>query len=147
MVERAETSGTLLGMDILVIIGSIFVFIAAVIHLLFFYVESVVWSRPSVWRRFGLKTQQEADVVKPMAFNQGFYNVFLAIGAGTGLVMLGSANWAQGGLAIAVFACASMVLAAVVLITSSPRLWRSALMQGLPPLVGIALLLLSLATV
>ncbi len=81
-----------------------------------------------------------------MAFNQGFYNVFLAIGAGTGLVMLGSANWVQGGLAIAIFACVSMVLAAVVLITSSPKLWRSALIQGVAPLLGITFLLVALFT-
>ncbi len=96
----------------LLIVGSAFVFIAAAIHLLIFFLESVLWSKPSTWKRFGLKTQAEADIVKPMAFNQGFYNVFLAIGAGTGLVMLGSENWVQGGLAIAIFACVSMVLAA-----------------------------------
>jgi putative membrane protein len=133
-------------MDIFVIIGSVFVFLAAVIHLMIFFMESILWSKPSVWKRFGLKTQQEADIVKPMAFNQGFYNVFLAIGAGVGLVMLGSASWAQGGIAIAVFACASMVLAALVLITSSPKLARAAAVQGIAPLVGIVFLLLSLVT-
>jgi putative membrane protein len=70
--------------------------------------------------------------------------VFLAIGAGTGLVMLGSQNWTQGGLAIAVFACVSMVLAAVVLIVSSPKLWRAALVQGVAPLLGIVFLLVAL---
>ncbi len=128
----------------LLIVGSIFVFIAAAIHLMIFFLESVLWSKPSTWKRFGFKTQAEADIVKPMAFNQGFYNVFLAIGAGTGLVMLGSENWVQGGLAIAVFSCASMVLAAVVLIVSSPKLWRPALVQGGPPLLGITFLLVAL---
>ncbi|MDF1477826.1 DUF1304 domain-containing protein [Leifsonia sp. H3M29-4] len=130
-------------MDILVIIGSAFVFLAAVIHIVIFFMESILWSKPAVWKRFGLKTQQEADIVKPMAFNQGFYNVFLAIGAGVGLVMLGSAQWSQGGIAIAIFACASMVLAALVLITSSPKLARAAALQGVAPLVGIVFLLLS----
>ena len=128
----------------LLIVGSAFVFIAAAIHLLIFFLESVLWSKPSTWKRFGLKSQAEADIVKPMAFNQGFYNVFLAIGAGTGLVMLGSENWVQGGLAISIFACVSMVLAAVVLITSSPKLWRSALIQGAAPLLGITFLLIAL---
>ena len=131
-------------MDILVIIGSVFVFLAAVIHIVIFFMESILWSRPAVWKRFGLKTQEEADIVRPMAFNQGFYNVFLAIGAGVGLVMLGSAEWTQGGIAIAIFACGSMVLAALVLITSSPKLARAAAVQGLAPLVGIVFLLLSL---
>jgi len=133
-------------MSAFVIIGSIFVLIAALIHLLIFFLESVLWSRPEVWKRFGLRSQEEADTVKPMAFNQGFYNVFLAVGAGTGLVMLGSTNWAQGGIALAIFASASMVLAALVLITSSPKLARAAAIQGVAPLVGIIFLVLALTT-
>ncbi|CAN5134975.1 DUF1304 domain-containing protein [soil metagenome] len=133
-------------MSAFVIIGSIFVLIAALIHLLIFFLESVLWSRPTVWKRFGLKTQAEADIVKPMAFNQGFYNVFLALGAGTGLVMLGSTNWQQGGIALSIFACLSMVLAALVLITSSPKLARSAAIQGVAPLIGVVFMVLALTT-
>ena len=133
-------------MSAFVIIGSVFVLIAALIHLLIFFLESVLWSRPAVWKRFGLKTQAEADIVKPMAFNQGFYNVFLALGAGTGLVMLGSTNWQQGGIALSIFACLSMVLAALVLITSSPKLARSAAIQGVAPLIGVVFLVLALTT-
>ena len=133
-------------MSAFVIIGSIFVLIAALIHLLIFFMESVLWSRPAVWKRFGLKTQAEADTVKPMAFNQGFYNVFLALGAGVGLVMLGSTNWQQGGIALSIFASLSMVLAALVLITSSPKLARSAAIQGVAPLIGVVFLVLALTT-
>lgn len=133
-------------MSAFVILGSVFILIAALIHLLIFFLESVLWSRPAVWKRFGLKTQEEADIVRPMAFNQGFYNVFLALGAGTGLVMLGSNNWAQGGIALSIFAGVSMVLAATVLITSSPKLARSAAIQGVAPLLGVVFLILALAT-
>ena len=128
----------------LLIVGSVFVGLAAAIHVFIFVQESVLWSKPSTWKRFGLKTQAEADTMKAMAYNQGFYNVFLAIGAGVGLVMLESQDWVQVGLAITIFACLSMVLAAVVLITSSPKLWRAALIQGGPPLVGITFLLIAL---
>ena len=133
-------------MSAFAIIGSIFILIAALIHLLIFFLESVLWSRPDVWRRFGLKTQEEADTVRPMAFNQGFYNVFLALGAATGLVMLGSNNWAQGGIALSIFAATSMVLAALVLVTSSPKLARSAAIQGVAPLIGVIFLVLALLT-
>ena len=133
-------------MSAFVIIGSIFVLIAALIHLLIFFMESVLWSRPAVWKRFGLKTQAEADTVRPMAFNQGFYNVFLALGAGTGLVMLGSTNWQQGGIALTIFAAVSMVLAALVLVTSSPKLARSAAIQGVAPLLGVIFLVIALLT-
>jgi putative membrane protein len=128
----------------LVITGSVFIFIAAAIHLLIFFMESVLWSNPSTWRRFGLRSQEDADTVKPMAFNQGFYNVFLAIGAGVGLIMLGSEAWTQGGLVLTIFSAASMALAATVLVVSSPKLYRAALIQGLAPLIGIVFLLLSL---
>lgn len=133
-------------MNVFVILGSVFVFIGAVIHLLIFLMESVLWSKPAIWKRFGIASQADADTVKPMAYNQGFYNVFLAIGAGTGLVMLGTLNWQQGGIALAIFAAASMVLAAVVLITSSPKLARAALIQGLAPLLGVIFLSLALLT-
>ena len=128
----------------LLIVGSVFVGLAAAIHVFIFVQESVLWSKPSTWKRFGLKTQAEADTMKAMAYNQGFYNVFLAIGAGVGLVMLEAQDWAQVGLAITIFACLSMVLAAVVLITSSPKLWRAALLQGGPPLLGITFLLVAM---
>jgi len=127
-------------MDVFVILGSVFVFLAAVIHLMIFFLESVLWSRPATWKRFGVTSQADAETLKPMAFNQGFYNVFLALGAGTGLVMLGSGSWAQGGVALAIFSCLSMVLAAVVLVASSPKLLRAALIQGLAPLLGIVFL-------
>ena len=130
----------------LLIIGSVFLGLAALIHLYIFFLESVVWSRPSTWKVFGLKSQEEAETVKPMAYNQGFYNVFLAVGVGIGLILLSTANLAQAGFALTIFAGGSMVLASVVLITSSPRLARSAAIQGVAPLIGIILLVAGLAT-
>jgi putative membrane protein len=124
---------TLSNMFAFAVLGSIFLLISAVIHLLIFVMETVLWKRPAIWRRFGLRTQEEAELVGPMAYNQGFYNVFLAIGAGTGLVMLGSNNWVQGGIALSLFSAASMVLASIVLLTSSPKLARSAAIQGVAP--------------
>ncbi|CAN5412938.1 DUF1304 domain-containing protein [soil metagenome] len=127
-----------------VILGSVFVFIAAVIHVLIFFLESVLWTKPSTWKRFGLTTQAEADTVRPMAFNQGFYNLFLAIGVGIGLIMIGGN--VPGGVEIALFSAASMVAAATVLIVSSPKLARAAALQGVAPLLGIVFLVLALVT-
>ena len=126
------------------IIGSVFVFLAAVVHLGIFALESVLWSKPSTWKAFGVADQRDAEVLRPMAYNQGFYNLFLAIGAGVGLVLLGTGASREGGIAIAMFALGSMVLAAIVLITSSPRLARAALVQGGPPLIGLVFLTLAL---
>jgi putative membrane protein len=126
------------------VIGSVFVFLAAVIHLFIFALESVLWSRPSTWKLFGVRDERDAEVLRPMAYNQGFYNVFLAIGAGLGLVFLGTGFSREGGIAIAMFALGSMVLAAVVLVTSNPKLLRAALIQGAAPLLGLVFLTLSL---
>lgn len=126
------------------IVGSVFVFIAALIHLWIFALESVLWNKPSTWKQFGVRDENDAELIRPWAYNQGFYNVFLALGAGVGLVLLGTGFSVEGGIAIAMFALASMVLAAVVLITSNPKMRRAALIQGGAPLLGLVFLLLSL---
>jgi putative membrane protein len=59
--------------------------IAALIHVWYFVMESLWFSRPAVWRRFGLASADEARIVHSFAFNQGFYNLFLAAGVGIGL--------------------------------------------------------------
>jgi len=130
-------------MSILAIIGAVFLGLAALIHVYIFYLESIAWSKPKTWKTFGLTTQTEADTVKPMAYNQGYYNGFLAIGVIVGLVLL-TTNVAQAGYALAIFAGSSMVLAATVLITSSPKLARAAVLQGAAPLIGVLLLVVSL---
>lgn len=127
------------------ITASVFVFIACLVHVLFFFMESVMWRRPSVWRRFGVRSQDDAELMRPMAFNQGFYNVFLAIGGGLGLVLIGTGDWMQGGIVLSLFAMGSMLAAAIVLVVSSPRFARAAILQGLPPLVAIVFLVLSIA--
>ena len=127
----------------LLIVGSIFVGLAALVHVYIFYLESIAWSKPGTWKGFGLATQAEADTVKPMAYNQGYYNAFLAVGVVLGLVFLATPGLEQAGFTLAVFAASSMVLAATVLITSSPKLARAALLQGAAPLVGVVLLILA----
>jgi len=129
---------------VFLVIGAIFVAVAALIHVVIFVLESVLWSRPATWKRFGLHSQEEADIVRPMAYNQGFYNVFLALGAGAGLVMIAYANVRPQGVALSIFVLLSMLLAAVVLITSNPKLARAAVTQGAAPLVGLVFLVLSL---
>jgi len=130
-------------MDILLTIGLVFTGIAAAIHLYIFYLESIAWSKPKTWKTFGLRSQAEADTVKPMAFNQGYYNAFLAVGVIVGIVLI-TTNLAQAGVALVLFAAGSMVLAATVLITSNPKLARAAVLQGGAPLIGIVLVVASL---
>jgi putative membrane protein len=118
------------------LIAQLFALLAAALHVLFFYFESVAFARPDVWRRFGLADQGQADIVRPMAFNQGFYNLFLAIGIVVGLVLI-AAGQADAGRAIVLFACACMVLAGLVLIATSRAMLRAALLQLVAPLLAI----------
>jgi putative membrane protein len=127
----------------LLIIGSIFAVLAALVHVVIFYFESIGWTKPTVWKRFGVASQADADTVRPMAYNQGFYNLFLAIGAVVGTILLAT-ELEQAGYAVVLFATLSMVAAATVLVLSNPRLARAALTQGALPLVGVLFLLLAL---
>ena len=104
--------------------------------------ESISWTRPSIWKRFGVADQQSADITKPLAYNQGFYNLFLAIGAILGLIFYGIGMHAAG-LALILFTTGSMVAAAIVLVTTGQGYLRPALIQGILPLVGFVLMLLS----
>jgi len=111
-----------------------------VIHVLFFLVESAWWTTPGVRRRFR-QTPEQAEATKLLAFNQGFYNLFLAAGTFGGLALT-LAGRPGPGLAIAAWCCLSMLAAAVVLAASSPALRRGALIQGAAPLVFLVLALL-----
>jgi putative membrane protein len=118
------------------LIASLAALLAAALHVLFFVLESVTFSQPSVAARFGLTTPEQIAAVRPMAFNQGFYNLFLAIGIVGGLVLVGSGS-AEAGRAIVLFACACMVGAGLVLLSTNRRFVRSAAIQAVPPLVAI----------
>ena len=129
--------------EALLVAGLVFVGLAALIHVYIFYLESIAWSKPRTWKTFGLRTQAEADTVRPMAYNQGYYNSFLAAGIIVGIVLIATPRLEQAGVALVLFSAASMVFAATVLITSSPKLARAAVLQGAAPLVGSVLLVLA----
>ena len=132
-------------MNGLVIAGSVFAALAALIHIYIFVLESVQWTKESTRRVFGVASAQDAELMRPLAYNQGFYNLFLAVGVVVGLVLLFTGGAVQAGYGVAIFGLLSMVLAAVVLITSNPRLARSAAIQGVAPLIGVVLLVLGAA--
>lgn len=111
--------------------------LAGVVHVLIFCMESLWWTTPGVRARFR-QTPESADATKLLAFNQGFYNLFLAGGtfAGLALVFLG---YPRPGLVLVWWNCLFMVGAAVVLVASTPKLWRGALTQGAAPLLFVVL--------
>lgn len=127
------------------IIATVFAALAALLHVYIFVMESIQWTQPRVWKRFGVPDQATAEAIKPMAYNQGFYNLFLAIGTTIGLVLY----WAGGagtvadvaGRTLVLFCLGSMVAAALVLVSTGSKHLLAALIQGTFPLVGFGLFL------
>ena len=70
--------------------GLVFAALAALSHVYIFTMESLTWTSARTRATFGT-TAQEAETTKLLAFNQGFYNLFLAIvtGIGTAGVAMG----------------------------------------------------------
>ena len=117
--------------------------IAALIHVYIFVLESVRWTEPSTRKTFGT-TAETAEITKGLAFNQGFYNLFLAIILAIGVVFLAVGSL-EIGAALAFASAGSMVAAALVLILSDRSKARAAMVQASAPLLGLVLLLLGFA--
>ena len=120
-------------MHIVVVVAAL---VAAALHAWFFVLESLWFMRPAVYGRFGLRSEEEARIVRSFAYNQGFYNLFLAAGAAGGVAkaLLGDA---EAGVPVVLFACGSMVAAGVVLVTHNRAFATAAAIQIVPPLVAI----------
>jgi putative membrane protein len=127
----------------LLLAGSVFVSLGAVVHVYFYYLESVSWSKPSSWKRFGIKSAEDAETVRPWAVNQGYYNLFIAIGTLAGVALIALPDLDQAGISIAIFGALIMAGAGVVLVSTNKAMAIGALIQGAAPLVGATLLFAS----
>lgn len=117
----------------MLIVACVFAGLAALVHVYIFWIEAIVFE--STGRKaFGISAE-DAAIMKPWAYNQGFYNLFLAIGTAAGLGLVGPDE--DAGLAVIIFATASMVTAALVLIGSDPSKARGAVVQGLFPAISL----------
>lgn len=123
--------------------GLIFAALAALLHVYIFVMESLTWTSPRTRATFGT-TPEEAETTKLLAFNQGFYNLFLAIVTGIGIVAI-CIGYTPVGAALVLAGVGSMLAAAVVLLASSPDKARAAITQGAFPLIAVVLLAVALA--
>ncbi len=121
----------------------VFAALAAVLHVYIFTMESLTWTSKRTRAAFGT-TAEEAETTKLLAFNQGFYNLFLAIVTGIGIAAMFTGH-RDVGAALVFAGVGSMAAAAVVLVASAPDKARAAVTQGLFPVAGIVLLGLGLA--
>lgn len=118
--------------------------LAAVLHVVIFLMEAVLFPRPEVHARF-LTRAEDVAAVRPWALNQGFYNLFLAVVAVVGVVVAAAGSH-DVGLALVLASCGSMLAAALVLVATDRRMVRAALTQGVVPLLAVVASVLALAT-
>jgi putative membrane protein len=123
--------------------GLVFAGMAALLHVYIFTMESLTWTSARTRAVFGI-TAEEAETTKLLAFNQGFYNLFLAIVTILGIPPVITGDTAVG-VALVFAGVGSMVAAAIVLLLSAPGKTRAALIQGTFPAIAIVLLVLGLS--
>ena len=110
---------------------------AGLVHVLIFCMESLLWTTPRVRARFR-QSPEQADATRLFAFNQGFYNLFLALGTLAGLALVLSGR-SRVGWTLVYWNCLFMLGAAVVLAGSAPAMRRGAVIQGAAPLLFLVL--------
>jgi putative membrane protein len=126
------------------VVVCIFALVTAVVHLLAFVWETLLFQRPDVHQ--GVFAIPSADVppVRLWAFNIGFYNLFIAGGLIAGVIIWINGNESVG-RAYVIYLCLFAFLAGIALFASD-RLALSrprgtgiggALVQGVPPLIAL----------
>ena len=116
------------------------ILLPALIHVYIFALESLLWGRARTNKVFGI-SEENARTTRQMAFNQGVYNLMLAAAIVIGLLLSLAADTAAAGKVLAAYGLGSILVAGVVLVASSPKLWKSALIQIVPATAGLAALL------
>ena len=120
-------------------IGWVLAALAGLLHVYIFVLEALRFDDPGTRKIFRIE-EASAEAVRPWAWNQGWYNLFLAIGA-----LAGAYGFADDDAAgpLVGLACGSMTAAALVLVLTDRRMLRSALVQGTVPTLALVALLLA----
>jgi len=129
----------------------IFAIITAIFHILFFIAESVLWLEPYIYQNVlskpdsseGVGLFEQATLMKIVFFNQGFYNLFLALGLITGMIFVKNGSVEQG-ITLIGFCCLFAFGAGVVLALSAGA-FLGATVQALPPMMALIFLYLGLS--
>lgn len=124
------------------IIGSVLAALAALVHVYIFVLESVRWTHASTRRIFGVASEEDARTMKQLAFNQGFYNLFLAVTTVIGIVVA-LAVAPPIGIALMLAGTGMMLAAALVLVIADGSKLRAATVQGTLPLLAVISLIIA----
>ena len=125
----------------MILAGLVLAALAAALHVFIFYLESFAWTTRA--RGVFGTSAEEAEATRELAFNQGFYNLFLAIA-----VFVGIAAFALGsdtvGATLVLVGAGSMLAASLVLLLSSPDKAAAAVKEGTLPARAVAALVVGL---
>lgn len=127
----------------MLIAGMVFAALAALLHVYIFWLESLAWGGARSRATFGVRSDADVETTRAFAFNQGFYNLFLAIAAIAGIIAVLAGAEAIG-LTLVLTGTGSMLAAALVLLLSSPDKRRAAVIQGLFPLLTVLSLVIAI---
>ncbi|MCD1268073.1 DUF1304 family protein [Microbacterium sp. MEC084] len=119
----------------MLIVAVVLAALAALVHVYIFVLETLRWEEPRTRAIFGT-SERDAAITRPLAANQGVYNLMLAIVTAVGIALV----WANpaAGFALLFAGTASMLGAALYLAASDRTKLRAAATQGLFPLLAIA---------
>lgn len=116
-------------------VTKLFAGLSGVIHVLFFLMESVFWTNPTVFRIFTVANAMDAETIEVFIKNQGFYNLFLALGIFTGLALI--TRYPLEARTLIMYICLVMIGASIVLLFTVPAMLNGVFIQGLPPLLAL----------
>jgi putative membrane protein len=102
------------------IVAQVFALAAALVHVLAFSWETVLFQRPGVHRDIFRIPTADLPPVRLWVFNVGFYNLFLAAGPITG-VIAHHAGYPVVGRTLVLYCCAFMFLAGIALFVSDRK--------------------------
>ena len=128
----------------MLIVGLVLAAAAAAFHVFIFALESLKWTEPETRKIFGVASEADAVTMKQLAFNQGFYNLFLALTTlfGIGFAMFG---FTTIGLTLVFAGTGMMLAAALVLVLADRTKARAAAMQGTLPLLAVVVTAIAVA--
>ncbi len=121
-------------------------------HTLFFVVESFLWLNPVVHERVLTKLNvptnaslyEQAKILEVLFFNQGYYNLFVALGGIAGLALYRKGK-IQESITLVTYVC-FFALAASLVLAYSTRIGNPGVyIQGLPPLLALVGMYFSVA--
>ena len=129
----------------MMIVAMAFAILSALLPVFIFYMESISWTSERTRATFNMSAEA-AENTKEMAFNQGFYNLFLALEVFVGVLVYVFASPAVG-LALMLFGTGSMLAAALLLFITSPDKRSAATKQGALPLFAVIALVATMTLI